>query len=450
MQTLIEQIPENIKSKLKTLNDNGFEAYIVGGAVRDLLLNTEPNDYDIFTNATGKQILEVFPNGVVIGAEERQKKILTVVVDGVEVSQYRQNGDRTEVGNNLKTHLSTCDFTINAIALGLDGELIDLYFGEDCLKNHYLRTVGSPYERIEEDKLRVLRAIRFMLKYNLMTDGELQEVILYSNIEDLPQERVTEELMKIIKYPKAIYALDAYGLLTQIFPELSEFYRLEGGEHHGETVLRHLTFAFEKACEISSDEHFKLACLLHDVGKGKTRDDTSGETHFLQHEVVGADLIEQIGTRLKWSTELISYLKFMVKRHMFGYMEEPSKKAYANLFAEMESLHIPIQHLVGMNYCDMQANLKKPRMGLLDFMINNKVHQKYYEMKYTKEPFKVMDLAIRGQDLLDLGMNPGVNVGKILNEAFDLVLDGVLLNNRAILMNWLRNRIQIRKDGKYG
>ena len=146
---------------MKKLLDAGFEAFLVGGAVRDIVLGYIPKDYDVFTNASGDEILKVFPEGRVIGNEERQKKILTVVVGDVEVSRYRGNGDRTEYGESLEEHTKTCDFTINSIAMTINGNLVDYQGGMLDIKNNIIRAVGNPHTRFQEDLLRVLRLVRF-------------------------------------------------------------------------------------------------------------------------------------------------------------------------------------------------------------------------------------------------------------------------------------------------
>ena len=158
-------IPDKIKGMMQVLLQNGYEAYIVGGAIRDYYFGVKPKDYDIFTNATGKQILEMFPEGKIIGGEERQEKRLTVVVHGVEISQYRKNGDRTKTGNTLSEHQATCDFTINSIAMDVEGNIIDPYRGTKHIEIKKLMFVGIPQERVDEDTLRLLRGIRFAARY---------------------------------------------------------------------------------------------------------------------------------------------------------------------------------------------------------------------------------------------------------------------------------------------
>ena len=204
MKTInVEIIPENVKEKMITLIKHNYDAYIIGGAVRDIILNKKPHDYDINTNATGEEILELFPKGIVIGNEERQNKILTVIVDKIEISQYRSNGDRTQLGNNLKIHLSTCDFAMNALAMDIAGNIIDLHDGFADIKMNKVRCVGCPENRFKEDPLRILRAIRQSLQLNFKIDSDLHDA-LYENmilLKKISIHRIREEFLLMLKYP---------------------------------------------------------------------------------------------------------------------------------------------------------------------------------------------------------------------------------------------------------
>jgi tRNA nucleotidyltransferase (CCA-adding enzyme) len=272
---------------MKYLIENDFQAYIIGGAVRDYKLGIKPHDYDIFTNATGEQILKIFPSGNIIGGEERQEKILTVIVDGVEISQYRKNGNRTETGMSLEEHQATCDFTINAMAMDIEGNITDKYKGQIHLIERELHFVGDPKQRIAEDTLRLLRGIRFAAKYNFKFE-EKTKLTIESNakkITELPQERVREELMKILQYPKGIEYLIFYGYLDLIFPEWETVKGMGGGDHHAERVDTHMLNAFETACKITNKTILRLAAFLHDIGKGITMEfKEDGGVRFHEHE----------------------------------------------------------------------------------------------------------------------------------------------------------------------
>ena len=263
-----KMITIKVKKLMQKLLDNGFEAYIVGGAVRDYFMRLTPKDYDIFTNATGEEILKIFPNGNVIGGEERQEKILTVIVDGIEISQYRSNGDRTETGSSLKEHLATCDFSINSIAMDINEKIIDEHNGIDDIYSKKLKFVNNPLDRIKEDPLRILRGIRFWTKYRGLTFEDIHVVLENIDLLDtLPTERIREEFMKIIKYPDGITSLWCDDIIYKIFPELKDVVDMKGGDHHDETVNQHMGNNYKEACKITDNTLLKLACFLHDIVK---------------------------------------------------------------------------------------------------------------------------------------------------------------------------------------
>lgn len=437
-------IPENIKGLMVKLEESGFESYIIGGAVRDELLGITPKDYDIFTNASGEEILKIFPTGKVIGGDERQAKILTVIVDGVEISSYRLNGDRTETGNTLLEHVNTCDFSINALAENKDGEITDLVNGLSDLTNGILRFVGKPQDRITEDPLRILRYVRFILKYNLQRDFGSDFAICANAVllNTIPKERIMEELKIILTYPEAIDELSDNGILQIIIPEFARLEKLGGGTHHNETVDEHSILSFEVITSISNNPLLALAAFLHDIGKADANEDIQddGQIHFYEHEAIGAELAETIMDRLKFSTDEIKYVKTLIARHMFSYKERPSKRSYTRFFDELNKANIPIEDYIMLVYADNQANLKKPRIKFGDFMKGSWLYQKYNEMKYSKEPFNVKDLKIDGHDVMGLCGAAGKKVGEILQEVMDKVMDGELTSERHILLGYLKTR----------
>ena len=442
-------IPDKIKEMMQKLIDKGFEAYIIGGAVRDYLLGITPHDYDIFTNATGEEILKIFPKGVVIGNEERQEKILTVVVDDVEISQYRSNGDRTKTGSTLKQHQSTCDFTINALAMDKESNVIDIQegsckdMGRRDIEHKILRFVGSADKRIEEDPLRLLRGIRFASKYELtiLVNTRLSVEKNANIIQDLPQERVRDELLKILQYTKGIEYLIYYGFFDYIFPEYNVCKGIKGGEHHGEMVDTHMLNNFEESCKITNNVLLRLSCFLHDIGKGVTQtfEEDGTQKNIYKHENKGEEMMIKRLKHLKFSSDEIKYITTLIKLHMYTYKDSPSKKSYIKFFNKLEKANIPIEDYIMLIYCDHQGNMAKPRIKFGDFIKGNWLFKKYYEIKFSEEPMNVTDLKIGGKDVIEkLNIKPGPEVGKILNEIFDKVMEGELNNNRADLLYYLK------------
>jgi tRNA nucleotidyltransferase/poly(A) polymerase len=427
------------KEIMETLVSKGFEAYLVGGCVRDKLLGEDPHDYDIFTNATGDEILNIFPQGNVIGNEDRQQKILTVMVDGIEVSQYRADSKRLITGNDLMSHLSTCDFTINSIAEDVNGVIVDPNNGQKDLKTGLLRCVGVARDRINEDPLRLLRAIRFAGKLDLKIDSELSKELSTSNLKGISLERVKEELMKMIEYGRSVELLLSYRLLDEIIPEITQLRNLDGGSYHNETVLEHMVFSLQESAELTDNPLLLFACFVHDIGKIEHQY-TDGELTFYGHDGESERLAKEIMERLKFSNDEIDYVSTLIKYHMADFWTSVTKRTYANLFAALEKAKIPIEDFVVILYADYMGNLKHERVGFEDFLKENKFYRKYVEFKMIGEPFKVSDLKINGNDVMDSGVKKGISVGMVLREIFNKVMNGELKNERPELMFYLKNR----------
>ena len=436
-------IPNNIKSIMQALLDAGHEAYIIGGAIRDIVLHEIPSDWDLFTNASGEEILTVFPHGKVIGSEERQDKILTVIVNGVEVSQYRRNGDRTATGVSLVKHLSTCDFMINAIACDIHEGIIDPHNGLIAAQDRMLECVGDVHRRIDEDKLRVLRAIRFIVKYGLFVEPVLARAINETDISDLPVERVRKEILKTLQYPGGMARLMQSPALYNVLPELRKTRYLDGGAHHDESVSLHLQLAQNAACALTDDSVLIFACAMHDIGKpASVGDDEYGKITFYGHEKLGANSLKDIMGRMRFSNADIKYATTLVAEHMYRTLDgEKTNRSLVRHFKRLEDAGISIEDYMVLWYCDNQANLKNPRIKFVDFIRANPIHKKYYELKHSRLPFGLKDLEISGRDVMNLGIPGGAQIGAILNEIFELVLCGELQNERHVLMYYLKHPV---------
>ena len=440
-------IPDNIKEKMETLIKAGFEAYVIGGAVRDFYMGIEPHDYDIFTNATGEQILKLFPKGVVLGNEKRQEKILTVIVDGTEISQYRKNGSRTETGNNLKDHLATCDFTVNSIACDINGKITDPNNGCYDIDSKRLRFVGDSIKRIKEDPLRILRGIRF---WGLLGKFEDYDVVCehIDLLDTIPKERIREEFMKILETNILDTLLIDKTIILKIIPELKECYNVDGGMYHDEDVITHSKNTFNYSCKITDNILLRLACFLHDIGKGTTAlIEKDGGLHFYGHENKGEELVKQIMDRLKFPKKDILYVTQLIKLHMYSYKGNPGKKSHMRFFIKLKEANIPIEDYVMLLYCDHLANGKKPRIKFGDFIKGNRLIHKYYEYTYTKEPFTVKDLKITGYDVMkykyaDGGYIKGKDIGNILDRAFNEVMEDNVKNERPELLSKLKEWLE--------
>lgn len=433
------EIPENIKWIMLKLNDFGFEAFIIGGAVRDMLINQEPHDYDIFTNATGEEILKVFPQGVIIGGHERQAKILTVIVDGVEVSRYRSNGDRTQTGTSLKEHCGTCDFTINAMAIDVAGNLHDFFGGVQHFKEGKLVFVGDPFARVREDPLRILRGIRFLTKYNMALG--IAEKKMFENawmfIKDLPKERIREEVIKIMLLPRGIEVMHNFGLLQEIIPEFKKC-NIDGGQHHNEKVHEHMILAHKYCQSVTDDYRIQLAALLHDIGKGATYTNDDNVIHFYQHEKVGAEYVESWMKEYKFSTMDIKLVTTLIRLHMWHHEDGSTIKTFGRKLQELKENGATHWDLLMVFYADNQGNLTKERSKFGDFCQGSYFLANYNFAIKENKPFNVNDLDIDGNIIMKLGFE-GPEIGKIKNILFDEVWEGTLINRRDDLIKRVKN-----------
>lgn len=441
-------IPEKEQNLMRKLEEKGFEVYAIGGFIRDSLLGHEAHDIDLFTNATGDEILEVFKDHQtkILGNTERQEKILTVIVDGVEISQYRSNGDRSETGTSFEDHIKTCDLTINAIACDSEGNIVDLVEGFNDLIEGQLRFVGKAEERIKEDKLRVLRALRFEIKYNLNVHTLDNYYIYLPLLKELPVERVQTELMKILTLPKVyLYHEVLFDILDMFGLDIGMTYNLDGGPHHSETVDEHLEASFEVACKHTSNPLLRLAALLHDIGKPSTVSWDEKGIHFYQHHKTGSKMVRNWMKRMKFSEKEIKYVSELIYWHMHNYDgQQVTPKGYKKLFTALEDSGIPIEDFVLLRYSDNQGNLKKPRILYHDFLKNDSYIKKWNEMLYKQEPMRMKDMNLKGTDIIEeFGLKQGKAVGDILKVLFEALLNNKVDNNRVCLLEYVTDNIPL-------
>ena len=432
-------LPKDVKDIMHSLISHGYEAYVIGGAVRDIAMGVEPNDYDIFTNASGREILSIFQTGKVIGGEERQEKILTVVVKGIEVSQYRANGTRTETGTSLETHLETCDFNMNAMAVTVDGVISNEISGMSDIRAKVVDAVGNPHQRIKEDKLRAFRAIRFAVKYDFDIGVALMSVIRKTDINLLPVERIREEVLKILMYPGGLEKLKNSGLLGKVIPEFDAHHFLKGGNHHNETVDTHMEVAQSMACELTDNKALVFACALHDIGKATSfQIKEDGDILFHEHEKVGADVIKNITERFKFSNKDIKYITALVRHHLVNYGENTTDRAYVKRFKALEDAGVSVDDYMIMLYVDHQSNLRNKRIKFGDFITVNTILKKYNKLKYSDTPFDIASLDITGSDIMHLGVPMGPAIGATLDMLFDKVISGEIENKFHILIRYVK------------
>lgn len=436
-----DKIPEEVLKVLDKLNESNYEGYLVGGCVRDSLLNKQPKDWDITTNATPEQIQKIFnktiPTGIKHGTvtaieNDMPIEITTFRIDG----QYNDNRhpDSVLFTSNLKDDLSRRDFTINAIAYNNKKGIVDEFNGIEDLKNKKIVAVGNAEDRFKEDSLRMLRAIRFACQLNFSIDAKTLVAIPKCSglIVNVSQERIREELNKIIlsDYPmKGIKLLKATKLLDYILPELCECYGFDQhNPHHSKNVFDHILKVLESTPKILN---CRLAALLHDIAKPKSF--TMGEDgvgHFFGHHLDSAEMARDILTRFKYDNKTIENVCILVKEHMSRY----PKLRQGNIKKLINRVGIDnLEDLFNLQIADIIGSIPPYDFtNVLD--LRNEVNRILNE----KEPFNIKDLAINGHDLIELGMKPGIEMGRALNGLLEKVIEEPSLNTKEKLIELVK------------
>lgn len=448
MATMI-MLPKQAKYIIDTLQKAGFEAYAVGGSVRDMLMGKTTRGWDFTTNATPEQILAAFPDSFydnqfgTVGIKLREPDS-DEVTDVYEVTTYRseqgyadhRHPDMLSWGETLEDDLKRRDFTINAIAY--DGKaLTDPHGGQNDLENKLIRCVGNADERFAEDALRMMRAVRIASELGFMIDTVTLAAIKKNapTLTRISAERIRDELLRILASPFAsdgILLLKNTGLLSLILPELDRAFSIQQKSpkrHHIYDVGTHSVMAM-KHCP-SSDPIVRLATLLHDIGKVKTYNkDETGLITFYNHEVVGAREARTICYRLRLSKKQTEKIVTLVRWHQFTVDERQTDSALRRF----------IRHTGKENLNDMLALRIGDRLGggARETSWRLELFKKRLE-DVQKQPFTVADLKINGYDVMkELNVKPGPIIGKVLNELFALVESGMLANDREALLAKLK------------
>jgi len=433
-------LPEGAKLIIDTIQAAGYEAYAVGGCVRDSLLGRDPHDWDITTSAKPEQVKALFSRTIDTGL---QHGTVTVMRDrvGYEVTTYRIDGTYEDsrhprevaFTSDLEEDLKRRDFTINAMAYNEEKGLIDLFGGMDDMKAGIIRCVGKPAERFGEDALRILRAIRFsaQLGYQI-DDGARDEIRRFAPaLKKISAERIQAELVKMMVSPHPEYLREAYYLgVTRVF--LPEFDRaMETQQHHphhaysvGEHTLRALQ-------EVRDDKVLRLTMLFHDIGKPDTMTvDEEGITHFHGHASLGADMAQNILRRLKFDNDTINMVSRLVLYHDYGTDLDPSMKRIRRMVNKLGEDLFPA--VFEVRYADICAQSDYLRREKIERLENWK--QLYVRMLEEKQCVSLKTLAVSGSDLIAAGMKPGKELGGVLQNLLELVLEDPDCNTAEKLM----------------
>jgi poly(A) polymerase len=419
-----------IKQILQTLNDAGYQAFIVGGFVRDGILGLEPKDADITTSATPEQVAALFPTSTFVGASFG---VTLIKMDGktFEIATFRQDGqytdgrhpDSVQLTTDVREDVLRRDFTIGALLMNANGEVIDLVKGMRDLEAGVIRTVGAPSERFAEDALRMLRAIRFATRLGFSIAPDTMKGIQENayRIQDISKERIAQELVRILTSGRAklgIELLDESGLLKLILPDIADMKGCEQQpEHHPEGdvfvhtlgLLAHLT----KDCT----PELALAALLHDVGKPKTVEIRNGRITFQGHAGVGADLTRAILNDLKMSNDTIDTVTNHVRQHMTFMGIEEMRHAKALRFMRQDKF----AELLELHRLDCLGGCKDLK------------HYNFCLDTLAQAPPLKPARFITGYDLIQMGLKPGAEFRTLLEEMEDFQLEGKFPDREAAL-----------------
>jgi len=446
-------IPDYILDILKRLEVAGFSVELVGGCVRDLLMSKQPKDWDLTTKARPEQILKIFKEAKY--ENDFGTVLLPYRVSGdlkgvAEITTYRsekgyadrRHPDEVLFVDELDKDLERRDFTINAMALQLcDGaefefsqkhfKLIDLFGGQKDIKKKVVRAVGEPVDRFKEDALRMIRAIRFAAQLGFSLEPKTQRAIvkMAGSVKFVAKERIKDELIKILSSEQAaegFMALHKSKLLQYIMPELEQGVDVKQNHHHIYPVFKHNILSL-KHCP-SEAWQVRLAVLLHDVAKPKTRRLIDGQATFYNHEYVGAKMVDRIMTRLKFSNEDRERVVNLVRNHMFYYnVGEVTAASVRRLINKVGKDNL--QDLIHLRVADRLGS------GTPKAMPYKLRHLQYMMEKVQNDPVSVKMLAINGHDLIaKLSLEPGPKIGAILDVLLGEVLENPDLNQREELI----------------
>jgi poly(A) polymerase/tRNA nucleotidyltransferase (CCA-adding enzyme) len=454
-------IPEFVKSIGKDIEKAGFEAYIVGGCVRDLLMNKEPKDWDITTNARPEQILKIFSDGkyennfgtVILPIKDEKGQTKNVL----EITTYRseqgysdrRHPDEVQFENSLDRDLERRDFTVNAMAIKIADcrlpiadlnrklkienrkyELVDLFGGRKDLEKKIIRAVGEPVDRFKEDALRLMRAVRFSCQLDFSIEAKTDRAIkkMAGGIKFVSQERIRDELIKILQTEKAyegIMSLYNNKLLQYILPELERGVGVDQNHHHVYTVFNHCVLSL-KHCP-SKDWQVKFAALLHDISKPETKKFIGGDATFYNHDIVGAKVAKKIMNRLKFSNEDNDRIANLIRNHMFYYnVGEVTEASVRRLIKKTGEKNL--KDLIDLRIADrLGSGVPKAKPYKLR-------HLEYMMEKVRKDPVSVKMLKINGDDLIKtLKIAPGPKIGAVLDVLLFEVIEDPKLNSKKYL-----------------
>ncbi|WP_339069449.1 CCA tRNA nucleotidyltransferase [Fusobacterium animalis] len=423
---------------LNKLNECG-KGYIVGGAIRDILLELKPKDVDFATNLSYETLKTLFSEYT---PKETGKSfgVLRIRINNIdyEIAKFRKDiyGKEKKVAfvDEIKNDLARRDFTINAMAYNQKEGIIDLYNGQKDIENKVINFIGNAEERIIEDPLRVLRAFRFMSRLNFSLSENTIEAIKNQKflLKNIPEEKITMEFSKLLlgdNIKNTLTLMKDTGVLELIIPEFKATYDFnQCNPHHNLDLFNHIINVVSK---VPADLELRYSALLHDIAKPIVQTfDEKGIAHYKTHEIVGADMARDILTRLKLPVKLIDTVVEIIKKHMVLYKDITDKK-FNELLSEMgyDNLWRLIEHSIADNSSKNNEVVST----------ENDLHERLKRAVEKQMQVTVNDLAINGKDLIELGFN-GKEIGEIKKELLDKYLSEEIQNNKEEMMEYVKEK----------
>lgn len=430
-------LPEKVSYIIWQLEQAGYEAYAVGGCVRDSLLGRSPDDWDITTLATPLQVKSVFRRTVDTGIRHGTVTVM-LEREGFEVTTYRIDGEYEDSRHpkevvftaNLAEDLKRRDFTINAMAYNERSGIVDIFGGTQDLERGVIRCVGDAKERFTEDALRMMRAVRFSAQLGFHIEEQTRQAVaeLVRTLENISAERIQTELVKLLCSPHPDYLRDAYrlGITRVILPELDRaFETAQNNPHHCYTVGEHLMNCL---LHVRDDKALRLAALLHDIGKPDTRTtDDTGTDHFYGHVEQSEALAIQILRRLKFDNDTVQKVRQYVRYH--DYCIEPAAGAVRRALSKIGTEYFP--QVLELKRADALAQSTYQREEKLEQL--SRLEELYEEIAAQNQCVSLKTLKISGDDLIALGVPRGKRIGELLQLLLEDVLRQPEHNDRAYL-----------------
>lgn len=433
------EMPQDVRFIIGELNKGGFEAYAVGGCVRDSILGRTPNDWDITTSATPFEVKDIFRRTVDTGLQHGTVTVL-LKDQGYEVTTYRIDGEYTDhrrpdevtFTGELSEDLLRRDFTINAMAYNDETGIVDLYGGIQDLEEGVIRCVGNPDDRFDEDALRIMRAVRFAAQLGFSVDSATREAATKhaSELSQVSAERIETELTKLLisDHPEKVLDMYEMGITSIILPEFDKMMETEqNSPYHMYDVGRHTV---EVIKNVSPTKVMRYAALLHDIGKPqcKTTDD-KGVDHFKGHALVSEEMSTKILKRLRMDNDTIRDVKKIVRWHDYGISGVITKKSVRKMLSSMGEQYF--SEFLDIKRADMKGQ-SDYRLAEREEVLSN-IIRFHDEIMEEGNALSIKDLAVNGKDIMDLGIPKGPRVGETLSYLLERVLEEPTLNEKSKL-----------------